>query len=61
MFWALIVDEYTIYSWSMFLKAKSDLKNNIFNLLTDSKIAGINVKFIRCDNYRENKSFYDSC
>jgi hypothetical protein len=30
-------------------------------LLSDSKIAGINVKFIRCDDSGEIKYFYDSC
>jgi len=33
----------------------------LFTLLTDLKIAGIEVKFIRCDDSGENKAFYDAC
>jgi hypothetical protein len=33
----------------------------MFTSLTNLKIYGIDVKFIRCDDSGENKSFYDSC
>jgi hypothetical protein len=33
----------------------------MLTLLTDSKIAGIKVKLIRCDDSGENKSFDDEC
>jgi hypothetical protein len=33
----------------------------MFKLLTDLKIAGVEVKFICCDDSGENKSFYDAC
>jgi len=33
----------------------------MFKLLTDLEIAGIEVKFICCDDSGENKSFYDAC
>jgi hypothetical protein len=45
-FWALVVDDHTDYCWSLFLKAKSDLKGKFLTLLTDLKIAGLDVKFI---------------
>jgi hypothetical protein len=32
--------------WSIFLKSKSDLKNKLFTLLIEIKIAGIDLKFI---------------
>jgi hypothetical protein len=48
-FWALIVDECTDYCWSFVLKNKPDLKDRIRTLITDLKIAGLNVKFIRCE------------
>jgi Reverse transcriptase (RNA-dependent DNA polymerase)/gag-polypeptide of LTR copia-type/Zinc knuckle len=55
-FWALIVDDCTDYCWSFVMKNKSDLKGKVKTLLTDLKIAGINVKFIRCDDAGENMS-----
>jgi hypothetical protein len=45
-FWALVVDDHTDYCWRLFLKAKSDLKGKFLTLLTDLKIAGLDVKFI---------------
>jgi hypothetical protein len=33
----------------------------MFKLLTDLKIAGIEVKYIWCDDSGENKSFYNAC
>jgi transposase InsO family protein len=60
-FWVLIVDDYTNYCWSIFLKNKSELKEKMFPLLTDLKIAGIDNKHIRCDDSGENKAFYDAC
>jgi hypothetical protein len=55
-FWALIVDDYSDYCWSFILKRKSYLKEKVKTLLTDLKIAGLNVKFIRCDDAGENVS-----
>jgi hypothetical protein len=46
-FWALLVDEYSDYCWSIFLKNKSDLKSKVMTLLIDLKIAEINVKYNR--------------
>jgi hypothetical protein len=60
-FWVIIVDGYTNYCWSIFLKNKSKLKEKMFPLLTDLKIAGIDIKYIRCDNSGKNKVFYDTC
>jgi hypothetical protein len=58
-FWALVVDDFMDYCWSFVLKNKSDLKGKIKPLLTDFKIAGIDVKYIRCDNAGENKAMKD--
>ena len=49
-FWVLIVDDYTDYCWSLFLKEKSELKEKMMVLLTDMKISGINIRFICCDD-----------
>jgi hypothetical protein len=43
---ALVVDDHTDYYWSLFLKEKSDLKGKFLTLLTDLKIAGLDIKFI---------------
>jgi transposase InsO family protein len=60
-FWVLIVDDYTACCWSIFLRAKSDLTAKVTTLLADLKIAGINVKFIRCDDSGENKALFEEC
>ncbi len=59
--WTLVVDDYTDYCWSIFLKLKGELKDKMRILLTDLKIAGIEVKYIQCDNSGENKAFYNHC
>jgi hypothetical protein len=43
------------------LKNKSDLKSKVMTLLTDLKIAGINVKYIRCDDFGDNKALFEAC
>jgi hypothetical protein len=60
-FWVLLVDDYTDYCWSIFLKHKSDLKGKVMTLLTDLEIAGINVKNIRGDDSGENKALFEAC
>jgi hypothetical protein len=60
-FWVLLVDDYTDYCWSIFLKNKTDLKSKFMTLLTDLKIAGINLKYIRCDDSGENKALFGAC
>jgi hypothetical protein len=43
------------------VKDKSELKEKMMTLLTDLKIAGINVRFIRCNDSGENKAFQKEC
>jgi hypothetical protein len=45
----------------LFLKAKSDLKGKFLTLLTDLKIAVLDIKFIRCKDLGENKALFDEC
>jgi hypothetical protein len=59
-FWALLVVDYSDYCWSIFLKKKSDLKSKVMTILTDLKIAEINVKYIRCDDAGENKALFEA-
>jgi hypothetical protein len=60
-FWVLLAEDYTDYCWRIFLKQKSDLKGKVMTLLTDLKIAGIDVKNIRCDDSVENKALFEAC
>jgi hypothetical protein len=60
-FWALVVDNHTDYCWILFLKEKSDLKSKFLTLLTDLKIAGLDVKFIQCSDSGENMALFDEC
>jgi hypothetical protein len=52
---ALLVHDYPDYCCNLFLKAKSDLKDKFLNLLTDLKIAGLDVKFIQYDDLGEKR------
>jgi hypothetical protein len=55
-YWLLVVDNKTDYSWSYFLKRKSETKEKICALVLDFKTKnGLNVLFIQCDNAGENK------
>ena len=57
-FWLLIMDEYTKYCWSYFMKHKSDLPNVMMRWLHQFQRAfGRFVKFFRCDNAGENMKF----
>jgi hypothetical protein len=60
-FWVLLVDDYSDYCWSIFLKNKTDLKSKVMTLLTDLKISEINVKYIRCNYSGENKTLFETC
>jgi transposase InsO family protein len=55
-FWPLIVDNYMGYCWRVVMKNKSDIKGKIKTLLTDLKIASLNVRFIRSDNARSDNA-----
>jgi hypothetical protein len=37
------------------------LKGTFLTLLTDLKIAGLDVKFIQCDDSGENKALFEEC
>jgi hypothetical protein len=58
-FRTLVVDDFSDYYWSLFLRNKSYLKTKIINLLTDLKISDGKVKFIRCDETGENRYMID--
>jgi hypothetical protein len=53
-YWLLIVDDATDYTWSLFLKEKSNQYDWIVEILTSMKSRGTPVSSIRCDNSGEN-------
>jgi hypothetical protein len=55
-YWLLVMDEYTKFLWSFFLKTKDETKHNVINLILDlQKDKIIKVTFICYDNSGENK------
>jgi hypothetical protein len=55
-YWLLVMDEYTNFLWSFFMKTKDETKNHVITLVLDlQKDKNITVNFIRCDNSGENK------
>jgi hypothetical protein len=58
-FWAHVVDDYTDYCWSIFVRSKDELKDRMITLSIDLKITGIEVKYVQCDNAGDNKAFYN--
>ena len=56
-FWLLVVDEATNFKWSKFLKTKDETSQVMITLLQELKDQGVKVKYIRCDNAGENRSF----
>ena len=54
--WLLVVDDATDVNWSYIQKKKSELTENMIQLILDLKNKNnITTKFIRCDNAGENK------
>jgi hypothetical protein len=53
-FWALVVNDYSGYCWSYFLKHKSDLRTTLIGLLDELKNVNKTVKFLRLDDAGEN-------
>jgi hypothetical protein len=56
-FLALVVDDFSGYCWSYFLRAKSELKERIVDLVKELK----NVKFLRLDDAGENFALEKLC
>ena len=60
-FWLLIVDEYSDYCWSHFMKNKSDVPHYLSKTLNELEESDIKVKTIRCDNAGENYKAEEKC
>lgn len=59
-FMIMIVDDYSNMKWSKFIKAKSDLCDNVLPFIKELTSNGITVSSIRMDNAGENKQFGNS-
>ncbi len=53
-YWVLIVDDFSKMAWRFFVKSNNESKRMAEELLTLLKGAGVNTKYIRCDNPGEN-------
>jgi transposase InsO family protein len=60
-FWALVVDDYSGYCWSYFLKQKSDLKTTLIGLIDELKHLDKTVKFLRLDDAGEKFALEKAC
>ena len=57
-FWLLIMDEFSKYCWSFFLKYKSDLPTTMLNWTKEfQRDYRKHIQFFRCDNSGENRTF----
>jgi hypothetical protein len=55
----LVMDEYTNFLWSFFMKTKDETKHHVIYLFLDlQRYKNIKIKFIRCDNSGENKDIH---
>ena len=54
------MDDATGNLWSMFMKSKSQLSNEMTALIKHLKAHGINVKKIQCNGAGENKKFEEN-
>ena len=59
-YWVMIEDETTIMKWSLFLKKKDQMGEEVSKFVKELQIENeIQVKWIRCDNSGENKLIKD--
>jgi hypothetical protein len=59
--WALIIDDFSSYCWSYFLKKKDELKDEVVELIKELKNENIQVKFLRFDDAGENYALEKEC
>ena len=55
-YWGKVVDQYSNYSWSFFMKNKSEFGQNVIDLIKNLKAQEYKLKFFRCDNSGENRT-----
>jgi transposase InsO family protein len=60
-FWALIVDDFSGYCWSYFLKRKDELSNSVVSLIQELRNDNIFVRTLRLDDAGENYALKKAC
>jgi len=60
-FWALVVDDYSSYCWSYFLKKKDELEDKIVDLIKELRNDKIYLVLIRLDDAGENYALEKAC
>ena len=56
-YWMLVVEEETQMKWSVFLKTKKEMGEAACKLMMELSSQGLNIKFVRLDNAKENEAF----
>ena len=60
--WLLFIDDYSNYSWSFFLKEKSNLVDTMLSLINNLKTKfNLQVQYLYCNNAGENQAFKKTC
>jgi hypothetical protein len=60
-FWVLIIDDFSSYCWSYFLKKKDESKDKVVELIKELKNENIQVKFLRLDDAEDNYALEKEC
>ena len=55
-YWGMVVDDYSRFKWSVFLKNKNELASKVMPIIEMIRGRGYEVEYIRMDNAGENKS-----
>ena len=53
-YWMLVIDDFTKFKWSYFLKRKNELSEILVNQIKSLRNQDYQIKYIRCDNAGEN-------
>ena len=61
IYWMKVVDDYSRKNWNFLMKKKSEVAENIMELITSLKNAGKEVKYLRCDNAGEHNTLIPYC
>jgi hypothetical protein len=60
-FWVLIIDDFSSYCWSYFLKKMDESKDKLVKLIKELKNENIQVIFLSLDDARENYALEKEC